>query len=186
MKTVDFFRNSLLPITFSAKLISGLDNPEGGGHRGGGGFHRWWPNRRRSDVKIYVVTVFWDFDKFSRLRRQLMAAQGWVGCVLRWTTLGWLGSRRKMPKSDQKYYFSIRVMKTHKIYHQSGHYTTRIWRLWVRLGVAHHSTGSNWGGNGIKPDLWLICVGLFDPFYCHRPSLFQICFYDQVNILPIF
>ena len=58
IRTVGFCRNSLLLATFQAKLAVGLCRPEGGESRGGGGFHRWWPNRRRSDVKIYAATAF--------------------------------------------------------------------------------------------------------------------------------
>ena len=38
-------------------------------------------------------------------------------------------------------------MEIHKIDHQSGRYAMRIRCLWVRLGVTHHSVGSDWGGS---------------------------------------
>ena len=95
-----------------------------------------------------------------------------------------------MLKFGQKYYFSIRVMETHKIYHQSGHYSTRIWRLWMRLGVAHHSTGSEWGGSGHRRrhKAWLTAAvrGFFQPVSSRRPStLFQMWFYGQMTIITL-
>ena len=78
-------------------------------------------------------------------------------------------------------------METHKIDHQSGRYTTRIRRLWVCLGVAHYSIGSNWGG-GIKLDPRLSCVGIFAPFQCCWLTMlnFKFCFMVKWPFYPSF
>ena len=82
-----------------------------------------------------------------------------------------------MPKSDQKYYFSIRVWKPIKFTTNPG----IIWREFDVYGCVLEWRTTRRGrievaaaiGGGIKPDPRLPCVGFFNPFH---PIDHQLCF----------